>query len=141
MPRIALLNIMLGFTVLTITAAAGAFLATDITTAYVKDLALLGSWSLHLQRSAHGHTNLFGMLHVLLGLTLTYSIFSPRIKIWQTVGLTLGTLAMGPMMLIKATMAPVEGYDAIGLVIGAMLSAALAALATHALGVGLKLKP
>jgi hypothetical protein len=135
MPRLALFNIVIGFAVLTITAAAGAFLATDITTAYVKDQALLGSWSLLLQKSAHGHTNLFGMLHVLFGLTVAYSAFSPKVKSWQTCGLALGTVAMGPMMLVKAATPPVEGYDALGLIMGA----ALAALASHALGVGLKL--
>jgi hypothetical protein len=79
------------------------------------------------------------MLHVLFGLTVAYSAFSPKVKSWQTCGLALGTVAMGPMMLVKAATPPVEGYDALGLIMGAMLSAALAALASHALGVGLKL--
>ena len=139
MPRLGILNMLIGFSVLAFAAAAGAFLATDITAGYLHDKALLETWRLLLLKSAHGHTNLFGTLHVLLGLTLPYSALKPSVKKAQTIGLLLGTLAMGPGMMIRAFAGPFEGVDATEGVIGLMLTAALAALATHAYGLGLKL--
>lgn len=139
MSRVALFNMMLGFTALAIAAAAGAFIATDITDGYLRDKALLETWSLLLTKSSHGHTNLFALTHIAFGLTYPYSAFSPRVKLWQTVGLALGTLAMGPVMLMRAYAGPFAGVDPIAIALGVMLSCALAALASHAAGLGAKL--
>lgn len=139
MPRLAVFNMMFGFLVLFLAAAAGAFLATDLTDGYLKDRAFLDTWVLTLTKSAHGHTNLFATIHVVFGLTMPYSIFSSRMKTAQTVGLVLGTLAMGPGMLVRAYSGPVAGLDAIEVVIGVMLSCALIALFSHAAGLAGKL--
>jgi hypothetical protein len=139
MPRLALVNMLLGFAALFLAAAAGSFIATTMTEGYLRDKAILDEWSLLLQRSAHGHTNLFGMLHVCFGLTMPYSALGARLKKLQTVGLAAGTVAMGPLMLWRAAAGPVEGLDASSAVIGVCLSAALAAIGSHAFGLGLKL--
>lgn len=139
MPRIAILNILIGFTVLFLAAAAGAFLATTITDGFLYDKVILESWAHLLQRSAHGHTNLFGVLHICLGLTMPYSQLSPKTKMVQTAGLSLGTIAMGPLMLIRAAVGPSSEIDLSGIVIGICLSAALLALAIQIFGLSLKL--
>src|SRR4051812_12910773 len=122
MPRLGVLNMMIGFLVLSIAAAAGPFLATDITAGYLHDKALLETWSLLLQKSSHGHTNLFGTLHVLFGLTLPYSALGNRVKKLQTIGLALGSLGMGPVLLVRAALGPTAGLDPTEIVIGTFLS-------------------
>lgn len=134
MPRIAVINFVIGFFVLFVAAGAGAFIATDLTNAFVRDQVLLNSWSAVLSRSAHGHTNLFALMHICFGLTLPYSIFSQRIKIFQTVALAAGTFAMGPLMILRSQMPPSENYDAVGIAIGVCLSAALVMIFSHAAG-------
>ncbi len=139
MPRIAILNMVIGFAVLFIAAAAGAFIANDLTEAFLKDMELLNNWSAVLSRSAHGHTNLFAMLHICFGLTIPYSVLSIRIKKIQTVGLFLGTFAMGPLMIARSTMPPTEGFDPLAVLIGVCLSCSLAMLFSHAYGLTGKL--
>lgn len=134
MPRVALLNLVIGFTVLFVAAAGGAFVANDLSEAFLRDHELLNSWNAVLQRSAHGHTNLFGMLHICFGLTIPYSIFSDRIKKLQTWGLAAGTFAMGPLMIVRSSLPPTEGLDVMSVVIGIFLSAALAMLFSHSCG-------
>lgn len=139
MPRLALVNMLLGFAVLFLAAAAGPFIATTMTEGYLRDKALLDEWSLMLQRSAHGHANLFGLLHVCFGLSMPYSVLGERLKKLQTVGLAAGSFAMGPLMLWRAAAGPSEGVDASSAAIGVCLSAALAAVGSHAFGLWLKL--
>lgn len=134
MPRVALLNFVIGFSVLFVAAAAGAFIANDLSEAFLRDHELLNSWNAILSRSAHGHTNLFGILHICFGLTIPYSIFSERIKKYQTVGLAAGTFAMGPLMIIRSTMPPTDGLDVMAVVIGIFLSGALAMIFSHTCG-------
>ena len=138
MPRIGLLNMIFGFCVLAIAAAAGAFVATDLTQGFVHDKAMIDSWQLMLDKSAHGHTNLFALLHICFGLTLPYSRWKAPFKMAQTAGLMLGTLAMGPGMMVKARILPHDGNNVIDIIIGGMLSAALAALISHCIGLGMK---
>ncbi len=138
MPRLALINMAIGFFVLTLAASYGAFIATDLTSQFIHDPALINSWTSKLTQSAHGHTNLFGLLHIALGLTLPYSVWAERVKTFQTIGLGLGTLAMGPLMLIKSGLAPSENPDLISLAIGIGLSAALIALFTQAAGIAVR---
>jgi hypothetical protein len=139
MSRLALLNMFIGFVVLSLVAAAGSFLATEITEGYLHDPGALESWRLLISKSAHGHTNLFSIIHILFGLTLPYSGLSTRSKLAQTVGLGLGTLAMGPVMLLRAYIGPTSKLDSVEVCLGIMLSAALLALATHAAGLALRL--
>jgi hypothetical protein len=139
MARLALLNMLIGFVVVAVAAAAGAFIATSLTNGYLKDQQILTSWLLTLQSSAHGHSNLFGLLHIVFGLTLPYSNMTSRMKLLQTIGLGAGTFAMGPLMLTRAWLGPVEGVDLTEVLIGSCLTLALAAIALHAIGLGSKL--
>lgn len=140
MPRLALLNMLIGFSVLALAAMAGAFIATDITQGYLRDKVVLESWALLLQKSAHGHTNLFALVHVCFGLTMPYSALPMRVKGWQTVGLALGTLGMAVGMTVRSFLGPTDGVDVAELAVGGMLSAALVAIASHAFGLAAKLK-
>jgi hypothetical protein len=139
MPRIAILNMIIGFAVLFVAAAAGAFIANDLTEAFLKDMELLNSWNAVLSRSAHGHTNLFAILHVCFGLTIPYSVLSNKIKKIQTLGLFLGTFAMGPLMIARSTLPPSQGFDPLAISIGVFLSCSLAMLFSHAYGLTGKL--
>ena len=134
MPRIALLNFVIGFSVLFVAAAGGAFIANDLTDAFLRDPQLINSWNAILSRSAHGHTNLFGLLHICFGLTIPYSIFSPKIATAQTAALFAGTFAMGPLMIIRSTMPPSDGVDVMAILIGIFLSSALIMIFSHACG-------
>ena len=138
MPRLAVANMAIGFFVLFFAAAAGAFLASDITAGYLRDKAILDSWTLALSKSSHGHTNLFALTHVAFGLTMPYSTLSPRVKLWQTIGFAAGTVGMGPGMLVRAYIAPAAGLDAAQIVVGLLLSCALAAFFTHGYGLAAK---
>jgi hypothetical protein len=129
---------LIGFLVLSLVAAAGSFIATDITVGYLRDQKSLETWRLLIAKSAHGHTNLFAMIHILFGLTMPYSPLSPRIKQLQTLGLFLGVLAMGPVMLMRGYVGPMERLDLVEVGLGTMLSCALLALLSHAAGLGMK---
>lgn len=139
MSRLALVNMLIGFLVLSIAAAAGAFIASELTDAYVSDPGLVKAWGPTLRASAHGHVNLFALTHIALGLTLPYSRFGTRIKLAQTIGLACGLVAMGPLMLWRAALGAPRGTDAVGVAIGLLLAVALAALASHAAGLGARL--
>lgn len=135
MARLGLWNIALGFAVISIAAAGGAFVANEITLAYVFDPAALDSWGQLMRTSSHGHTNLFGMLHILLGLTLPYSRCSLRLKLAQTLGLAAGVLAMGPGMLAKAILGPTAELSLIDVSIGTGLTLALGSLVSHTVAI------
>ena len=139
MPRLAIFNMFFGFLVLFLAAAAGAFVASDLTAGYLKDKAFLDTWVMVLSKSSHGHTNLFALMHIAFGLTLPYSALPAKVKLWQTVGLVLGTLAMGPGLLARGWLGPTEGLDINAAVVGVLLSCALAALFAHAAGLAAKL--
>lgn len=134
MPRIALINMFIGFLIITFAAASGSFIANDTTQAFLKNKELLNSWSLILSASAHGHTNLFGILHVLFGLTIPYSTLSLKIKKYQTIGLGLGTFAMGVLMYVKSTQIPSENLQFLDIFIGSCLSLTLLSIAAHSFG-------
>ncbi len=138
MPRLALFNMFFGFLVLTLAAMMGPFLATEITAGYLRDHALLGTWKLLLQKSSHGHTNLFGTLQVLFGLTLPYSALAERWKKLQTAGFIFGVVGMSIGMQLRAAVGPVEGIDPTEVLVGGCLTAALVALATHTFGLAMK---
>ena len=138
MARLAILNMFIGFCIVAVAAAGGPFIATILTEGYLRDEKILTDWLLTLQMSAHGHTNLFGMLHIIFGLTLPYSIWSGRTKKWQTVGIAAGAVAMGPVMLVRAWLGPSESMDPTEIAIGALLSLSLLAISSHAVGLGAK---
>jgi len=132
MPRLGILNMALGFMVLFFAACAGVFVSFDMTQAFLKDTGLLHTWQTTLLASAHGHSNLFGLLHIALGLTLPYSRLPLKFQALQTAGLLAGVIAMGPLMMIRASYGPSDSLEGMGLVIGAFLSLALLTLASHA---------
>jgi hypothetical protein len=138
MPRIALFNMTFGFFVITVAACAGAFIATDLTEVFVQNHDTVNSWELILERSAHGHTNLFGMLHILFGLTIPYSHLTIKVKKMQTFGLVCGTLAMSIGMYFKAHTAPSLDVDIWSALIGTSLSLALVSLGAHCAGLWMK---
>lgn len=139
MARLAIVNMLLGFILVSFAAAAGSFIANDITLAYLRDQAALSSWQLNLERSAHGHTTLFGLVHIALGLTMPYARLRAKIQLLQTIGLSAGSLTMAGLMLVRAAMGPPPGADFLGVLIGIGLSGALLALVAQALGLGLRL--
>jgi hypothetical protein len=130
---------LLGFLALFFAAAAGSFIAFDTTEAFVKDPGLLNSWQLLINRSAHGHTNLFGLTHIAMGLTFPYSILSLRAKKIQTLGLLAGTFAMSVLMLARSYVGPANGIDILDVATGACLSCALMAIACHCYGLAKKI--
>lgn len=141
MPRLGLLNMCLGFIVVFFAASAGVFHALDLTTIWLQDpeSAARGDWQRMLNASSHGHTNLFGYLQILTGLTMSWSALPVRVKVFQTAALLAGVLAMGPGMMIRASLGPTPSLDLTGIAIGTGLSAALVAVALQALGIGMKL--
>ncbi|MFW7380166.1 MAG: hypothetical protein ACOH5I_15235 [Oligoflexus sp.] len=134
MNRIGVYNMLIGFVVLFLAAAGGAFIASDLTTGFLRDPEILSSWQTTLLTSAHGHTNLFAMIHILFGLSLPYSKLPLKVKHWQTFGLLAGTIAMGPGMMYRAFKGPTETLDISGLLVGLGLSAALITLISHSAG-------
>jgi hypothetical protein len=138
MRRLAILNMALGFTLIVIAASGGAFVALRATEDYLHQVVKT-SWAALLQASSHGHTNLFGILHVVLGLTFPYSKSTPLLDVLKTVGLFCGSFAMGPLLLLRAASDPPVTLDAVGVVIGLCLSLALAAIIAHAFGLFAKL--
>lgn len=138
MQRIGILNMFIGFTLIFVAASAGAFVAVDATHRFL-DGTTVASWRDMLQASAHGHTSLFGLIHILFGLTIPYSTLSLGLKKIQTGGILCGALAMGPMMMIRAALGPTPTFEWNGLLIGALLSFALFAIAGHAYGLLTKL--
>ena len=134
MRQIARLNICIGFSVVTVAAAAGSFIAHDLTESFLRDKSYLNSWQMTLLQSAHGHTNMFGLLHIAYGLTSGYSLSSNRRRLFETMGLFCGTFAMAVLMLLRSYGGPTENLDLLEILTGVLLSCALAALASHSFG-------
>lgn len=139
MPRLALLNITLGFFLLSVAACGGIFLSFYSTNAFLFDKSLMGTWLYHLARSAHTHTSQFGILHIAFGLSLAYSPWSQRFKQLQTLLLAMGSLAMSLLLLLRAYQGPRSSFDFVGLLIGAGAMGALATLLSHCYGLIYKL--
>ena len=140
MPRISILNFLLGYLFIFLSASGGFFLSEEYTMAHLQGGDDLQSWWLQIAASAHGHTNLFGMLHILLGLTIPYSFKSRKIRVLKTVGLFLGSLAMSFLLYFRAYQKPTLGYDFIGILIGVCLSGALFSIGLQIFGLILKLR-
>lgn len=131
MSRLAIFNAAFGFLWIALAAMGGSFIAIDITEGFINDPSALSSWQLTLMRSAHGHSNLFGMLHIAFATTLAWSRLSLPIKKAQTVGLVLGSLCMGPLMVLRSYLPVPMGVDLMGILVGVLLTAALLAVASH----------
>lgn len=136
MPRIALWNLFFGFLLVCIAAAAGPIIANDLTNSFAGQLEAgiphTRDWLTTLQASAHGHLNLFGVLHVLTGLTMPHARQTQKLRMFVTAGLCAGAMAMGPMLLWRSHVIPARQIDPSGVVIGVLLVFALTALVTHA---------
>ena len=139
MPRIGLFNLALGFWLIFFAASAGAFLATEAEKSFMHETGQWASWQMLLLRSAHGHTNLFGMLHVLLGLTFPYCKISFRLQLWETIGVGIGSFAMSFLLLARSFQPVGQDSPWYGWLIGACLSASLVAILHHACRLTLRL--
>ncbi len=137
MPKLALYNIALGFAWVCIAAAAGAFVSTGLTEQYLNGIEHK-AWLLTLKTSAHGHTNMFAMLQILFGITLPYSKVGPRVKLWQTWGLSMGVLAMAIGLLAIGFRGPTRDIHLFEVVIGTFLSCALLSMIVHVYGIWLR---
>lgn len=138
MSRIALVNMAWGFVLIFVAACGGVFVALSSTESFINGPGT-PQWHSLLQTASHGHVSLFGVIHVLLGLTMPYtraSKFENRLK---TAGVALGSMAMGPLLLIRGALGPTLSTELNGLLIGICLSCALFAIAYHALGLTLKI--
>ena len=122
-----------GFLLIFMAACGGAFVALNATDQFMAG-TVAPQWQSMLQASSHGHTSLFGVIHILLGLTLSYSKATPRENIIKSVGLFAGSFAMGPLLLIRAALGPTLSTEVNGILIGVGLSGALAAILFHAVG-------
>lgn len=139
MSRIGIANILLGFLVIIIASCGGFFLATDADKAFLIDKEILSSWQYTLFKSAHGHLNSFGILHILMGLSISYSQLSIRWLWMQSIGLFLGTFTMGALVFARAYTGVPQGLDVLGVVIGVLLMCSLISLCMHCYGLALKL--
>lgn len=132
------MNMAWGFTLIFVAACGGVFIALNTTESFIRG-PVQPEWQALLQTASHGHLTLFGVIHVLLGLTIPYtrsSVFENRLK---SIGVGLGSLAMGPLLLVRAVMGPTLSTELNGVLIGVCLSCALFAIAYHALGLVLKI--
>jgi hypothetical protein len=132
------MNMAWGFTLIFVAACGGVFVALDTTESFIRG-PVQPEWQALLHTASHGHVTLFGVIHVLLGLTIPYtrsSSFENRLK---SIGIGLGSLAMGPLLLVRAVIGPTLSTELNGVLIGVCLSCALIAIAYHALGIMLKI--
>ena len=135
MPVVGLVNISLGFFSLVISGFAGVFLATQSADAFLSDSSVLQSWQHTLQASAHGHTSLFGLIQVVVGLTLPYARMPHKVQVLQTIGLSGGVFAMSVLMMMRAFAGPSSSYDVLGVIIGLCMSGFFLAIMSHWFGI------
>ena len=134
MARISIFNMFIGFVLIFIAALGGPFLSQISTAEFVQSNIHQKTWLFTLLSSAHGHTNLFGMLHILMGLSFPYSLNSMLIKKIQSLFLLLGSFSMSCLLVIKAFSIPEIGFDILGIVMGIGLSAAICSIGLHTFG-------
>lgn len=127
-----------GFFYVGLSSMMGVFNSFDLTDAFVKDPNLRFGWEATLMNSAHGHSSLFGFLHIFFGLTIPYSPLDGKIKQLQTAGFALGCLGMGPLMIARGILGPAPSFSWLGIAIGACLSGCLVAILSHSFGLLLK---
>ncbi len=140
MTRLALINMVIGFVLVFLSASLGTFIVNEMTELYLTAPQHLAAWQHTLARSAHGHSTLCGLVHILFALTLPYSCLPPRFKLWQAGGILAGSIALGPLLLLKSLTQPSLDLDLLSLTMGLLLSMFLFALAFHAFGIFLRIK-
>lgn len=124
-------NLIFGFSAILFSACGGFFLATEQSRHFAENAVGDPSWWFALSSSAHGHTCLFGILHVLLGLTFAYSSLGSRFRLLQSICLGSGTFAMSALMIIRSLSKPAIDFDTLGVFIGLFLSLAILSLLIH----------
>lgn len=139
MPRLALINMVVGFVIIFLSASFGTFIVVEMQEMFRSAPHLINDWYMTLLQSAHGHSSLFGMIHVLFGLTLPYSRLSTTLKIYQTLALLAGSLAMGPLLALRAT-SPAASDGVVVVVSGLLLALFLFAIIFHAFGIYLRIR-
>ena len=130
--KLALINIIIGFWLIFIASSGGFFIADWQKNLVLnnKFIELLSWWGL-IAKSSHGHTNLFGMLHILFGLTLEISTMRIIVKYLQTVAFFMGSLAMSVLLFIRSYHKPTFNEDVLSVIIGFLLSIYLLGILTH----------
>jgi hypothetical protein len=131
MSRIGLANMAWGFFLIFTAACGGVFIALRLTETFMINAQATPAWDAILQTSSHGHTALFGSIHVLFGLTLPYDGRTLLVKKLKSFGLLMGSVAMGPLMLIRAAIGPTLSTEVNGIALGSCLSLALIAILSH----------
>ena len=139
MPQLGIFNILVGFVLIFLASSGGFFLSINTTEILKNTPEQLSQWAIILQKSAHGHTNLFGFLHIAFGLTLPYSRFTNNVKKIQTTGFLAGSIAMSLFLVLRSFNMPTAQLDLLGIVSAVFLCATLAALLSHISGLALKL--
>ena len=137
MSKVSLINMLIGFCLLFLSACAGLFVVNQ-TTLILEAKQNLITWQNILQKSAHGHTGLFAMIHISFALTLPYSRLKHKIKILQTVGLSSGSIAISFLLFIRSNVERNKDFDLLGIIIGTCLSFTLIAIFTHCVGLAIK---
>jgi hypothetical protein len=135
--NLRLINISLGFFFLFASASGGFFLALLTQLGLDNDTQLLSSKLYIMQKSAHSHTNLFALIHIVFALTLNDSKLSDKIKKYQSYSLVAGTLSMSLMMLLRSFFS--KEIIVIKYTSAIFLCAYLLALLSHCYGVVRKL--
>ncbi len=140
MPRLSVVNLLIGFMVIVLASCGGFFVAYEAEKSFIFNGQVMQAWPFVLMKSAHGHLNLYGFLHIAMGLSLPYSQIGRRGELWQTVGLALGTFAMGFLLLLRAWQGvPSSQWNLLGIVIASALMSSILALIAHCYGLALKL--
>jgi len=135
----ALGNMIIGFWWIFLASCGGFFLAEYRHQAFLAATPeRLLQWWMVLQKSAHAHTNLFGMLHILMALTFPYSLVASSVKVGQSVGLFLGSLSMSVLLVVRSYGVPESVFHPLSVLIAMGLSCSLIAIVVHIVGLSLK---
>jgi hypothetical protein len=138
MSKVSLINVLIGWLGLVIAAFAGVFIASDISTEFINSSQMSETWKSVIIQSSHGHSNMFSMIHILFGLSLSYSVYTSRVKFIQTIFLFMGLFAMGPLMYLRSNIKPTPEMGWVEVSIGVCLSLSLLSMCSHCLGIASK---
>lgn len=138
MSRLALINMVIGFTIIFLSASFGTFIVVELEELFRSAPHLVNDWYMTLLQSSHGHSSLLGMIHILFGLTIPYSRLSETLKFYQTLALIAGSLAMGPILVLRATAVINDSFLVV--ISGLLLALFLFAIIFHAFGIYLKIR-
>ena len=127
---------LLGFLLLFVGALGGFFVAYSLGEAYKHNPDAIGGWQLALMAASHGHTSLFGSLHILVGLTMPYCLTSAKTKVFQTIGIIMGAISMSFLMMLRMNQKIPNSVteDYLGFLISIGLLMSIVALGLQCLG-------